>query len=198
MKALVISVALLSTLISAGAAQAKAVKYEIDNDHTHIVWQVDRFGFAKTIGTFADITGTLMLDEAAPQTSSVEASITLAGLRSDMAQREDIVRGGFWLDAGNYPTITFTSTKVTITNAEGDAQKTARVEGLMTLKGVSAPLVMDVKLNKMAVDRVTKKEAAGFSAFGSFDRADFGVRTAIGPVGANVSFQIEVLAIASE
>jgi len=66
----------------------------------------------------------------------------------------------------------------------------------MTLKGTSAPLEMIVILNKMSGDPVTKKKAAGFSVRGTFKRADFGVSIALGPVGADVSFQIEALAIA--
>jgi len=75
-------------------AQAKSRNFILDNDHTHIIWQVDRFGFTKTVGSFTQISGTVVLDETNPDQSSVEAIISLSGLRSDLQEREDIV--GDW------------------------------------------------------------------------------------------------------
>ena len=184
-----------SGLISGGASAAPE-KFQIDSQHTHIVWQVDRFGFAKTIGSFADVTGVIMLDEIAPENSSVQAEITLAGLRSDLLEREDIVRGVFWLNAANFPTITFVSNRVVV--REGNGQKHADIEGTMTLKGASGPLILRTNLNRIGIDPVTKKKAVGFTATGIFKRSDFGVKTAVGPVGDDVTFQIEIMAVSVE
>lgn len=184
----------LAACIGANPGHAEPDEYVLDGDHTHIVWQVDRFGFANTVGTFANVTGTLVLDEAAPQNSYVTAEISLEGLRSDLTEREEVVRGPYWLDAAAYPVIHFVSESVTLL----DDCDCATVAGTMTLKGVSAPLMLTVDLNKIGTDPVTKRKAAGFTAHGQFERADFGVMTALGPVGAVVDFQIEALAIKVE
>jgi len=180
------------------SASAEPARYVIDSEHTHIVWRVDRFGFTDTIGTFTEIAGILLLDEDNPASSSVEATIQLSGLRSDLLQREDIVRGPHWLDAAAFPAIEFQSHEVVLDKSDDCQRQCAFVTGTMTLKGVSAPLSMYVILNKIGVDPVTKKPAAGFSAKGQFTRSEFGVGTAVGPVGDVVSFEIEALAIASE
>lgn len=179
---------------AADVNQAVSGQFTLDNEHTHIIWQVDRFGFTKTVGSFIDITGTLHLDEAAPEKSKVEASLSLSGLRSDLLEREDIIRGEYWLDAASFPEITFRSETVSVMQSDGDGQS-AKVTGQMTLKGVTAPLELMVNLNKSGTDPVTKKRAYGFTATGEFQRSDFGVKTALGPIGNNVSFQIEALAI---
>ena len=180
------------------SAVAEPVEYIIDSDHTHIIWQVDRFGFANTVGSFVDITGTLTLDEEAPEASHVAAKISLSGLRSDLPEREKIVLGPHWLDAANYPQITFTSTSTTPFETEMCETQCAHVEGTMTLHGKTAPLSLTVHLNKFGTDPVSGAPAAGFYAKGRFNRSDFGILTAIGPVGDEVEFEIQLLAVSAE
>jgi len=178
--------------------QAEADVYTLDGDHTHIVWQVDRFGFANTVGTFTEIKGSLSFDEASPNDSHVTAEIALSGLRSDLIEREDIVRGAFWLDAKSHPVITFESRSVTFVDDDACPSQCAVVEGDMVLKGVRRPLRLDVTVNKAGLDPVQRRPAIGFTATGSFQRSDFGIRTALGPIGDEVEFQIEALAIAAK
>lgn len=187
----------LATCVAPSVMAGPLETYTIDNDHTHIVWQVDRFGFAKTIGTFADIDGTIAIDRDKLENSHVNARIALAGLRSDMEQREEIVRGPAWLDADAHPIITFQSTSVVLVDDGDCPTQCAQIEGLMTLKGVTAPLSLRVKLNKDGTDPVTKAPAIGFSATGSFSRADYGVTIASQFIGPEVTFQIETLAVQS-
>lgn len=192
--------AALSLMVGCTTAQssADAVRYEIDGAHTHIIWQVDRFGFTDTVGTFTDISGSLILDEDDPEASEVTAEIALAGLRSDLQEREDIVRGEHWLNAQANPTISFRSTAVRLVVSEACPTQCAEVIGEMQLNGQTAALTLQVQLNKLGTDPVTRRQAAGFSATGAFDRSAFGVNTAIGPIGNTVSFQIEALAVAAE
>ncbi len=189
----------IAGLVLAGCATAPAEaepeRFILDGQHTHIVWQVDRFGFTNTVGTFADISGELMLDEDAPEVSSVVAQISLSGLRSDLLEREEIVRGSFWLDAAAHPVITFESNQVRLLETEDCPELCAEVSGEMTLKGITAPLSLMVELNKLGIDPVTKARAAGFTATGRFQRSAFGISTAIGPIGDEVAFEVQALAI---
>lgn len=169
--------------------------YAIDNDHTHIVWQVDRFGFSKTVGTFADIEGTIAIDRDNLENSHVNATIALSGLRSDLEEREDIVRSAAWLDAAAHPVITFKSVSVERIEDQNCPSHCAEITGVMTLKGVSAPLSLSVQLNKDGTDPVTRKPAIGFSATGAFNRADYGITIASQFIGPKVLFQIETLAV---
>lgn len=179
-------------------SSAEPKTYTLDGDHTHIVWQVDRFGFTNTVGTFSEIKGQLTLDEENPEASEVTAEIALSGLRSDLLEREDIVRGEYWLDEAQYPSITFRSTSVRMVDGEDCEMNCAEVTGEMTLKGVSAGLSFVVQLNKAGQDPVTKADAVGFSASGRFQRSDFGINIANGPIGDEVRFDIEMLAIANQ
>lgn len=185
---------LLTTLCQTTLAEPRT--FRLDNDHTHIVWQVDRFGFSNTVGSFTEVQGTVVFDEAQPTNSSVDASIALAGLRSDLPEREDIVRGPHWLGAAEHPLITFQSTSVVVSEATACEGMCLTVMGEMTLRGVTAPVSLKVRLNKVGKDPVSQRTAAGFSAVGAFDRSEFGIATALGPVGDTVHFEIQALAIA--
>ncbi|MEO1244334.1 MAG: YceI family protein [Pseudomonadota bacterium] len=189
--------AALAAFCHFGPSHAEPRNYVLDNDHTHVVWQVNRFGFTNTVGTFTEITGKLEFDEAAPDASYVVAEIALSGLRSDLAEREEIVRGAFWLDAKAHPSISFESRTVQFVDDETCSTQCGVVEGDMILRGVKAPLNLNVKINKIGLDPVLGRRAIGFTATGSFMRSAYGVKTAVGLIGDEVTFQIEALAIAA-
>jgi len=184
-------------IVAAACAPAStasaADRYEIDASHTHVQFSVLRFGFADTIGTFTGVSGAIILDQEAPENSSVEAEIDVTSLMSGDASREQAVLGGFWLNAGEFATMTFKSTSV-----ELDGENHALVTGDLTLLGVTKPVTLDVKLNKIGMDRAAKKEGAGFSITGELNRLDWGLQTAAQFVGTDVAIRIEALAHKTE
>ena len=101
---------LIIGLLLAWSVSAEPQQYLIDPAHTHIPWEVDRFGFAKTMGSFSQVAGAVTVDPDDMGRSSVQATIDLAGLRSDLPEREEIIRGDHWLKATQFGQITFRST----------------------------------------------------------------------------------------
>ncbi len=187
-----------SSLLTSAAFFASAVftapvlaadTYAIDASHTQVFFSVERFGFNNTIGAFTDVKGTLILDEESPANSTVSVEIATDSLWSGHAEREKHVKGPFWLNVEEFPTIIFTSTSVTL-----DDEKNAKVTGDLTMWGKTQPATLNVTLNKIGVDRATKKKAAGFSAKTSINRSEFGHTIAAPMVGDEVSIKIEALA----
>lgn len=170
-----------------------AETYVIDPAHSHVMFKVERFGLSNTIGGFVDVAGAVSLDKNAPEKSSVTATVKIASVDSNNAEREGHLRGPSWLDAEQFPLMTFTSTQV-----EQTGESTAKVTGDLTLHGVTRPLTLNVTLHKIGADPVSKREAAGFTATGSLKRGDFGMMTAQGLIGDAVEISIEALAVAGE
>lgn len=168
------------------AAPAYAETFTIDPHHTTVVWQADHFGLSKPTGKFPLITGTLVLDEAAPANSQVDISIDTTKLSTGDAKFDEHLKSKDFFDVATYPTATFKSTKVTTT---GD--KTATVEGDLTLHGVTKKVTLDVTLNKVGEHPMTKKKAAGFSATATIKRSDFGITYAIPGVADEVKLDIQ-------
>lgn len=67
---------------------------------------------------------------------------------------------------------------------------TANVTGNLSLHGVSKPVVLAVKLNKIA-ENMFKKHTAGFSATATLKRSDFGITTYLPGLGDEVSLNIQ-------
>ncbi|MEM9056553.1 MAG: YceI family protein [Pseudomonadota bacterium] len=188
------ALALLAGLCPAGAL-AEPTVFTIDNDHTHVVWDVDRFGFTKTVGTFTDVSGEIHWDEAEPGNSRVVARIAVASLRSDLPAREESVRSRHWLNAEAAPVIAFASTAVVPREAAECPGFCADVTGELTLNGVTVPVTFAAVLNKAGTDPVSKRPALGFSAQGALMRSAFGIETAMALIGDDVRIRLEVLAI---
>lgn len=184
--------ACIAACFSMTANTLAADRYLLDPAHTQVIFRVDRFGLSNIYGSFADISGELFLYETHPENSSVSAVIKTGSLKSDNAMREKHVAGGHWLDAENFPDITFISTKVDPTG------ETAIITGDLTVHGVTRQVTLNAALKKISADPVSKKKAAGFSASTSVNRHDFGVSIAEALIGPDVEITIEALAIAAE
>lgn len=186
--AMIASAAVAATAAPAFAAE---VAYGMDPAHTETTFTIDRFGFTSVIGIFAKSEGTIWLDEAAPEKSRVEATVSVDSLFTGDATRDQHVKGERWLNAAKSPTMTFKSTKVQKTGAD-----TAKVTGDMTIMGVTQPVVLDVKLNKIGTAPNNQKKQAGFTITGSVSRKAFGSAGAAGVIGDAVAIRIETLAVA--
>lgn len=175
----------------AAPAFAAEVAYGLDSAHTETSFSIDRFGFTSILGIFAKSEGTIWLDEAAPEKSRVEATVTVDSLLTANPTRDEHIKGERWLNAAKNPTMTFKSTKVVKTGAD-----TAKVTGDMTIMGVTQPVTLDVKLNKIGTGPMGPKKMAGFTITGAISRKAFGSAGAAGVIGDNVAIRIETLAVA--
>jgi polyisoprenoid-binding protein YceI len=98
---------------------------------------------------------------------------------------DEELKGPQWFDAAKYPAISFVSSKVTPTG-----RGTARVDGTLTMHGVSKPETLAVKFNGAAVNPIDHSYSVGFEASGSVRRSDFGVKTYVPLVGDDVTLMI--------
>lgn len=167
-------------------AHAAKTTYLLDSAHSYVLWLVDHFGFSKQSGKFfAD--GSLVLDDQRPENSSVNVVIQIASLNTGNKELDQHLQGGLFFNGGSYPLATFVSKKVVQNGA-----KTAKVLGTMTIRGVSKPVVLDVKFNKIGNSIITNKTTAGFTAVGKISRSDFGITTLLPGLGDEVNLIIEV------
>ncbi|WP_180134786.1 YceI family protein [Acinetobacter sp. YH12070] len=181
-KALTIGLAVASvTTIS----MAKPVAYQIDPTHTATVFTWNHFGFSTPSANFSDIQGTINVDNAKPANSSVNVTIPLSSLNTNVKALDDHLKTADFFDAEKYPNITFKSTKV-----QAISKTKYKITGDLTVKNVTKPVVLDAVLNKQAVHPMTKAETIGFNATTSFDRSAFGVGAYVPNVGDKITVNI--------
>jgi polyisoprenoid-binding protein YceI len=183
--------ALLYFCASLAAPAQAADTYTLDPMHTQVVWSISHFGFSSPSGKFAQVEGTLTLDEKNPENSKVNATIKLANLVTGIDKLNEHLLGDSFFDAAKFPTATFTSTKV-----ETAGKDMAHVTGDLKVRGITKSVVLEVKLNRIAENMMHKK-TAGFSATTELKRSDFGMSTYLakpgeGPMlGDEVKLEIE-------
>ena len=180
---------LAAVLVLLTAPAFAAESYTLDPNHTNIYWKANHFGFSSPSGKFADVKGTLLLDEAKPEKSKVVVTINPASVTTGIPKFEEHLKSQDFFNVLKYPEATFTSFKVDKTGKD-----TAKIYGDLTLLGITKRIVLDAKLNKIG-DNMFGNHVAGFSLKGLIKRSDFGMRNYLPGVSDEVSLEIEVEAI---
>lgn len=114
--------------------------WNIDPTHSAAEFKVRHLMISNVKGHFPKLSGVLTLDESDPSQSHVEATIDVSSIETRDAQRDAHLKSADFFDVEKYPTMTFKSTKVTVTDA---AEGT--VEGDLTIRDVTKPVVFEVQ-----------------------------------------------------
>lgn len=181
-KALTMGLAVASV---ATFTMAKPVAYQIDPTHTATVFTWSHFGFSTPSANFSDIQGAINVDNAKPANSSVNVTIPLSSLNTNVKALDEHLQGADFFDTAKYPNITFQSTQV-----QALGKNKYKITGNLTIKNVTKPVVLDAVLNKQGVHPMTKAETIGFNATTSFNRSAFGVGAYVPNVGDKITVNI--------
>ncbi len=181
---------------------APAGEYASDPNHSSVEFKLHHLGLSFYTMKFKTFDATVSFDPANIAASKVSATIKaadiLAGFPGDYVANhagtkfssweDDLANSTNFLDAGKYPTITFVSTSV-----EPSGERSAKVTGDLTLKGVTKPVTLDVTFaGETASHPFSKVPAIGFSATGTIKRSDFGLDYLLPAiVGDEVKIEIE-------
>jgi len=157
-----------SALLLAAQALAAPQTYEIDPVHSRVEFTI-RHMFSRVTGDFGSFHGTINYDAGAPAASSVVAEIDAASIDTNNDKRDGHLKSPDFFDVAKYPTLSFTSTKITPLS-DGKF----KVEGSLTMHGVTKPVVLDAAFlgSGPGLDGVTR---AGFEGLTKVDRKVFGI-----------------------
>lgn len=182
--------ALVVSLAAAAPALAAPVTYTVDNTHTFPRFSYSHFGYSTQLSRFDTTRGTVVYDAAA-KTGSVDITIDAKSVNTGYATFNEHIQGEDFLDTAKFPIATFKSTKVIF---KGD--KPVKVEGNLTLKGVTKPVTLTVTSFQSMAHPMLKKPAIGANAFTVVKRSDFGAGKYAPYVGDEVRIDIALEAIA--
>ena len=166
-------------------AKVQAGGYDVEPNHTQVVFGVSHMGFTPFHGFFTKSSGSLKLDPAKPGDSSIEVHVATDSVYTPSDKRTGELKSEQRRDAGKFPEAVFKSTKVTKTGAD-----TAKVMGDFTLHGVTKPLTLTVTYVNAGQNPLDKKYTTGFEATGKIKRSDFGVKTYVPLIGDEVDLTI--------
>jgi polyisoprenoid-binding protein YceI len=167
-----------------GLSSAKPGSYKVESYHTQVGFSISHFGFTNYSGLFSGATGTLQLDPAKLGTSKLDISIPVESITTTVTKLTDELKGDKWFDTAKFPKATFVSTQV-VPTTDG-----ATVTGILTLHGITKPVVLHVRFIGAGVNPIDKAYTVGFEATGTIKRSDFGVTTYLPAVGDEVHLNI--------
>jgi polyisoprenoid-binding protein YceI len=187
---------LLASLLAAVPALALATPatWNVDPSHSQVGFAVKHLVISNVRGEFKTYQGKIALDEADVTHSSVEATVDVNSVDTQVADRDAHLKSADFFDVAKYPAMTFRSTRVA--KAGKDRLK---VTGDLTLHGVTKPIVLDVTTTP-AVKGMSGESRRGFSATGKLSRKEFGLTwnklVEAGPaVGDEVTLTLDLEAV---
>lgn len=178
---------------AASAAPIPAGEYSVDKAHTSLIFRVSHLGFSTYTGRFTRLEARLQFDPHDLAGSRVNVTIDPRSIEADNAPAGFLqtLAGKDWLDADRFPEMTFRTRTVQVT---GPA--TFRVNGELTLHGITKPLVLEARYNGGYASHPFEPHArVGFSAQGRFKRSDFGVSYGIPAPGSSFGVGDEVAVV---
>lgn len=183
---------LLSTAgwMPASAALAAAHTYRYDTVHSQIVFSIDHDGYSRPFGRLHIAHGWLRFDQDDWSHAATVLDIDMAGIDMGDAGWNAAVCKPSLLDCAHDRYAHFTSTSVQRIDASHGV-----LHGRITLHGVTRPLDIPFRLNRIGTTLYGLHTVAGFSATATLDRSAFGIAAFPNSIGHQLSVWMELEAI---
>lgn len=184
-----IAAALALSAAAAAPALAAPETFVVDGSHTFPRFSYSHFGYSTQLSSFSKTTGKVVFDKAA-KTGAVDIVIDTKSVNTGFDTFNEHIQGEDFLNTAKFPTATFKSTKVVF---EGD--KPAKVEGQLTIKGVTKPVTLTVTSFQAMPHPMMKKDAIGANAYTVIKRSEFNAGKYAPYVGDEVRIDVALEAI---
>jgi polyisoprenoid-binding protein YceI len=159
-----------ASLASAPRTHAAVSEYTIDPARTVVSFEVRNVaGISTQRGKFNGATGSVVLD-VQEQSGRVDIVIDARTLEAGNDAIENFMRGQSLLDVEEYPEITFRAVRIEFQDGEPH-----RIEGELTLRGVTKALALTVTDYGCKRARVADEQRCKMDAVATFKRSEFGM-----------------------
>ncbi|WP_185802681.1 YceI family protein [Pontivivens nitratireducens] len=153
------------------APLAAFAQWQADPSHTSVTFEVDHLGFSVLHGRFQNIDPVVSFDPEDIEATEISVTIDASSVYSGWESRDEHLTQGDFLNAEEFPEITFVSTSVAQTGED-----TADITGDLTMLGQTREVVFAATLNQIGPFPFNPEmQVAGFTATGSVDRTEFGM-----------------------
>lgn len=151
------------------SAKTELATWTIDPLHSTAEFSVKHMMISTVKGRFGVLSGALQYDGDNLTTASVEATIDVASVSTDQAQRDAHLRSADFFHVEEHPSITFRSTGV-----EQVDEDEYRVHGDLTIHGVTRTITLNTTYEGQITDPYGNRRA-GFAAETTLSRKDYGL-----------------------
>jgi polyisoprenoid-binding protein YceI len=164
MRNLIVTFALASTATGVFAAPET---FNIEPAHTTLSFEYRQLGFSGQMRLFDKTNGRIVVDCAA-KTGFVDVTIDAKSVNSGYPWLDEYLQDKDFFYSAKYPTITFKSRIMKF-----DCDKPGKIEGNLTVKGVTRPASLTVTSFRDTHGLMFKTESIGANAVAKFKRTEF-------------------------
>ena len=164
----IIFLLLTGSLILVSAFLAAQTNWQFDKAHSKIQFTARHMKISQTSGQFNDYSGTIKANNEDFTDAQINLTIQAESVDTDNKKRDQHLRAEDFLHTEEYPEISFASESL-----RKVSENDYKLEGTLTIKGVSRTEVFDVKY--MGTVEAMGATRAGFKVTGSIDRFDYNV-----------------------
>lgn len=168
------------------AERAKAGSYQLDPDHASVLFSINHFGFSEFRGRFDGVSGSMNLDNDAPENSAVSVEIDVQSLHTGVPELDDKLLASNMFNVEEFPVAKFTSGSITRTSED-----TALIEGTLTINDVTQLVQLEAKFIGSGTNPLSGRQTIGFTATSTINRSDFGLSEWLPFVRDEVSLTID-------
>jgi polyisoprenoid-binding protein YceI len=188
-KAVWLTILFLAAPLSWNAARASSAEYTIDPDHTVVSFEVKRLGLSRQSGKFSSVAGTIAMDAEA-RNGFIDIAVDTRSVRADSETMENFLRGPGVLNVEQFAEIAYKAQHVVFA-ADG---KPERIDGQLTLLGVTRPLMLIVERYTCVQARTPDQKSCKLDAMATFKRSEFGMNRYLALVSDEVKLAIHGVA----
>lgn len=188
MKKLFAPLLLVAAITSANSYAADT--YVVEPTHSFQMFKYRHLGLSFARGRFDKTAGTITLDTV-KKTGSADITMEVSSVNTGVAKLDEHIRGKDFLDADQFPTITFKSNQFKFKGRQPVA-----VTGDLTIHGVTKPVTLT--LTSFACKEqhpMTKQPACAANATATIKRSEFGVGAYVPMISDEVQLDLEVEAL---
>jgi len=164
----------------------KTAQWVLDPSHSELTFKVKHLMISNVKGEFKSFSVTV--DQEEFEKSTIHASVDTATIFTNNNDRDNHLRSADFFDSEKHPAMTFTGTE--FKKIDDDEY---RLTGLLTIKGVSKEVQLDVEFGGINKDPWGNLKA-GFSFSGKINRKDWGLNwnAALETGGVLVSDEVKI------
>jgi polyisoprenoid-binding protein YceI len=159
--------ALAATAALATPALA-AETFTVDKAHAAVLFQIRHF-MTQVAGRFLEFEGSIQIDRAKPEASSVEFAIKATSIDTGEPRRDQHLRAADFFDVAKFATISFKSTSM-----RPAGKDSYQVTGAFTMHGVTKEITLPVTVLGEITDPWGNKRI-GFETSTTLNRKDYGM-----------------------
>ena len=172
--------------VTTDPTQVRPGRYRLDPAHGKITWSLSHLGFSTYYGQITDVAAEAVLDPQEPARSRISARIGTASVSGLHEKLDEHLKKPEFFDVAAFPQATYVSTSV-----EPTSPTTARIQGELTIKGITRIVAVDATFNQAGPHPVDRTYTVGFDGRAVIRRADFGVSAFLPALGDEVHLRLE-------